>query len=340
MALRVLLADESTTIRKVMQLALQDYGVEVKSVPIGVDVVPVSRSFKPDIVFVDVLLQKKSGYEVVKDFRQHAEFKHVPVVLMWSGFMELDEAKAADCGADRRLEKPFDAEILRALINELVPKTQENLVSNYLTFPKLPDFQEENSLNMNPSEAPSANLIAGEISGADIYSIPEIGENEAFDPGSAPEEFAAVPLSASGTTAPPEEGWSHQDLSKFQIQVPQENKTGGMPLDQYMIPADDLSMAQVETTGEFEEVTFVRPSSSSSSAQAGQKPASDTSLSANPNKALATSSASDQVMAEKIMREEARAVLEKIAWQIMPEICERVVKEELNKLLKDVERSI
>ena len=64
MALRVLLADESSTIKKVMQLALQDFGVEVKSVPIGLDVSQAAKSFRPDIIFADVLLAKKSGYDV------------------------------------------------------------------------------------------------------------------------------------------------------------------------------------------------------------------------------------------------------------------------------------
>ena len=54
MALRVLLADESTTIKKVMQLALQEFAVEVKAVRSGLDVSEVARSFSPDIVFADV----------------------------------------------------------------------------------------------------------------------------------------------------------------------------------------------------------------------------------------------------------------------------------------------
>jgi two-component system cell cycle response regulator len=50
MALRVLLADESSTIKKAIQMALSDLGVDVKSVPSGLDVLTVSRTFQPDIV--------------------------------------------------------------------------------------------------------------------------------------------------------------------------------------------------------------------------------------------------------------------------------------------------
>src|SRR5690606_20789003 len=118
MALRVLLADESTTIKKVMQLALQDFAVEVKAVHVGIDVVEVARSFKPDVIFADILLQKKNGYEVSADLKRDEGLKSIPVVLMWSSFMDLDENLAQQSGADGRLEKPFDVENLRQQILE------------------------------------------------------------------------------------------------------------------------------------------------------------------------------------------------------------------------------
>src|SRR5690606_39272940 len=125
MALRVLLADESSTIKKVFQLALQDFGVEVQSVNVGLDVLAVGKRFKPDIVFADILLQKKDGYDVSAELKSDAELKDVPVVLMWSGFMELDEDKLQISQANAHLEKPFDVKTLRKLIHELVPKTRD-----------------------------------------------------------------------------------------------------------------------------------------------------------------------------------------------------------------------
>ncbi len=136
MALRVLLADESTTIKKVMQLALQDFAVEVKSVHAGVDVLEVARAFRPDIVFADVLLQKKNGYEVCEELKGDAELKVIPVVLMWSSFMDLDEKGFRRCSANDRLEKPFDVEHLRGIVKTLVPKTQTHQLANFLKFPQ------------------------------------------------------------------------------------------------------------------------------------------------------------------------------------------------------------
>lgn len=350
MALRVLLADESSTIKRVMQLALQDYGVEVKSVPIGVDVIPVSKSFKPDLVFVDVLLQKKSGYEVAKDIKQDPQLKNTPVVLMWSGFMELDEAKVKDSGVDRRLEKPFDAEVLRQMVQDLVPKTKSNPISSYLSFPQLPDFAEEAG-SAGPQPAPSAPVTLSPDEA--IYALPEISETDipVESTPAAEENFAALSLSAHAPEPTmSEEGWSHQDLTKFKIEIP--NETPSPDLDKYMIPAEELNLARVETTGDFEEVVFGTPKATTPAAAASTTPTGKTPTTKTPTTKAAPSStttasrptsgssATDQVLAEQILREEARALLEKIAWQVLPEIAERVVKDELNKLLKQVEKTI
>lgn len=135
MALRVLLADESVTIKKVIQLALQDFAVEVKAVPVGVDVLDVTKSFKPDLIFADILLQKRSGYDVCRDLKRDSETASLPVVLMWSSFMELDQAQLEATGADGKLEKPFDVETLRRLVLELVPRTRTQRMAHYLDFP-------------------------------------------------------------------------------------------------------------------------------------------------------------------------------------------------------------
>ncbi len=142
MALRVLLADESTTIKKVVQLTLQDFDVDVRSVSVGLDVLSVTKAFKPDLIFADVLLAKRSGYEVCHDLKSDPETQKIPVILMWSGFMEIDEQKARLSGADRRLEKPFDPSALRGLVQDLVKKTRDNPVSSFIQFPPLPEFQE------------------------------------------------------------------------------------------------------------------------------------------------------------------------------------------------------
>lgn len=136
MALRVLLCDESSTIKKVMLLALQDFAVEVKAVHVGVDALEVARSYKPDIIFVDVLLQKKNGYEVCAELKADATTRHTPTVLMWSSFMELDQEQLERAKPSDKIEKPFDVETLRKLVLNLVPETRSQRLAHFLEFPE------------------------------------------------------------------------------------------------------------------------------------------------------------------------------------------------------------
>lgn len=208
MALRVLLADESTTIRKVMQLALQDFAVEVKSVHSGLDVLEVARQFVPDIIFADVLLQKRNGYEVSADLKKDAGLRATPVVLMWSSFMDLDEKQAQASGCDRRLEKPFDVENLRQLVLELVPKTRSQRLAHFLKFPA------------NVTEPLKAEIEQKSESAAKRESAPAVIampparplEPTAEDASLTPLELTQSPATASTPDAPKASTWNMESF--------------------------------------------------------------------------------------------------------------------------------
>ncbi len=302
MALRVLLADESSTIKRVIQLALQDFGVEVKSVPIGLDVLSVAQSFLPDIMLADVLLAKRSGYDVCADLKNDPKLGQTPVVLMWSGFMELDEAKATAAKVDRRLEKPFDPDQLREVVKALVPRLAGNAISEYLKFPKRPEFLEE-------SEAPATPSM-------DVL-LEEDSENR--------DDFRHVPLPKNALDNSREtDDWSRGDLQKFQIpeQAPDSFENIEIPLE--------ATEAEIAKSGQFwtsigDEVP--KPGVSPAASTTDETVAAHPFI---PNL--------DFERAEQILRQQAREVLESIAWKILPDIAERVVREELQKLLKDSER--
>lgn len=355
MALRVLLADESSTIKKVMQLALSDFAVEVKAVPVGLDVLSVTKSFKPDIIFADVLLTKRSGYEVSQDLKNDPETSHIPVVLMWSSFMEVDESKIAASLADGRLEKPFDSENLRSLVNTLVKKTEKNPVSNFLSFPDMPQFEE--TPGQAPARSQKESALAGEIS--NVFHIPDEEEDghTVIQPFHSDEEFAAVPL--TGTPKSPDEadegGWAHQDLTKFKIQLPENQETDFA--SKFVIPqAEDLDHAHVEVEGDFEEISFHEhgPDLTENFAKKVEKSVKDQMIETLQRKAPVTQTASnsnaqpkvhsrgdsDTDLMEKVIREEAREVIESICWKVLPEIAERIVREEIKKILRETEKSI
>lgn len=330
MALRVLLADESSTIKKVMQLALQDFAVEVKAVPIGLDVLQVARSFKPDIIFADILLAKRNGYEVSGDVKADSSLRHIPVVLMWSSFMELDEKKAKSGQADARLEKPFDADTLRDIVKKLVPQTSGNVISNYLSFPELPPMVEEN--NPPPQEPIQADAQAGEIELVELNDFEE------------PEDFQQIPLKQASKQTSQHEEWSHQDLSKFKLDLPQENFN-------FEVDEADLTRTSIALSSGAQDISLDEIDSPAPKKAPAKKPAqteaaftstfgsSDYTASSRPH-TMSTSAAPvvDSHRAEQILREEVRSVIEAVAWKVIPDLAERIVREEIQKLLKDAER--
>jgi two-component system, cell cycle response regulator len=254
MALRVLLADESVTIKKVFQLALQDFGIEVTPVTVGVDVISVAQKMKPDIVFADVLLQKKSGYDVCRELKSNPDLARIPVVLIWSGFMELDESRFKSSGASAHLEKPFDTQRLRQVIQDLVPKTKTQPMSGYLSFPKLPDFDESptsKEIPLPPKMMPTASPTISQTADGGFEPMPEDDANgwsmdnfaEPLPPMPAlssvdePEDFLAVKLQSEPTkrTPPPpkptlltdepveeDAQWVQKTLSKYKLDPAQQ----------------------------------------------------------------------------------------------------------------------
>ena len=213
MALRVLLADESVTIKKVIQLALQDFAVEVKAVPVGLDVLEVSKSFQPDLVFADILLQKRSGYEVCADLKKDPTTAAIPVVLMWSSFMELDQRQVDACGADGRLEQPFDVEALRKLVLELVPRTRSQRLAHFLEYPatvsaplrEKPAAAPAVSISSAPSPMGSVSTAAAAVAAksAEPPPRPEIPKPKSPPPLSTPKAPASNPFGGTlGAGAP------------------------------------------------------------------------------------------------------------------------------------------
>ncbi len=320
MALRVLLADESSTIKKVMQLALQDFAVEVKAVPIGLDVLQVCRSFQPDIIFVDILLAKKNGYEVSAELKADSNLKKIPIVMMWSGFMELDEAKAKAAQIDQRLEKPFDADTLRDLVKSLVPKLSSNAIANFISFPEMPEFVE-------PEKPPQAERLKTKLR-------LESNEEELNDLDE-PEEFQSVPLPKNQAQMaktrqrenPKSEDWAEQDLSRFRINLPKD--------DDFQKDPGDLTRTSIALSSGIDEISLEdidKPDPRPIKRQAPRTKPDD------PLPLLPQMPAVDPVRAEEILRQEVRQILENIAWKVIPDLAERIVREELQKLLKDAER--
>ena len=114
---KLLLADDSPTIQKVVELTFADEGVEVISFASGAEALEKLGEIKPDVVLVDAYMPLPSGYEICEYIKQNAELKHIPVMLLVGSFEPFDEAEARRVGADDILTKPFQS--IRRLIDRV-----------------------------------------------------------------------------------------------------------------------------------------------------------------------------------------------------------------------------
>jgi len=114
---KLLLADDSATIQKVIDLTFADEGVRVVTVGNGQEAIDKILEVEPDIVLADVFMPSPNGYEVCEFVKTNEKLKHIPVVLLVGSFEPFDEAEARRVGADDILTKPFQS--IRRLIDRV-----------------------------------------------------------------------------------------------------------------------------------------------------------------------------------------------------------------------------
>jgi CheY-like chemotaxis protein len=112
---KVLLADDSITVQKIVKLSLTEEGIEVIALGNGEQAVQQLETLQPDLVMADVFMPGKDGYEVCEFVKSHPQFKHTPVILLVHAFEPFDPDRARKVGADQQLTKPFQS--IRTLVN-------------------------------------------------------------------------------------------------------------------------------------------------------------------------------------------------------------------------------
>ncbi|HBR22749.1 MAG TPA: hypothetical protein DD713_09410 [Nitrospiraceae bacterium] len=117
MARRLLLADDSITIQKVVELVLAEEGFEIKAVNNGEEALAAIETFKPDVVLADIEMPKMNGYQLCEKLKAHPVTKDVPVILLSGAFEPLDEELARHVKADSFVIKPFESQELISKIN-------------------------------------------------------------------------------------------------------------------------------------------------------------------------------------------------------------------------------
>jgi len=117
---KVLVIDDSKTIRRSAENLLSKEGCDVITATDGFDALAKIADSKPEIIFVDIMMPRLDGYQTCALIKNNSEFKATPVVMLSSKDGLFDKAKGRIVGSDRYITKPFSKDELVGTIRTLV----------------------------------------------------------------------------------------------------------------------------------------------------------------------------------------------------------------------------
>jgi twitching motility two-component system response regulator PilG len=115
---KVMVIDDSRTIRRTAETLLQKEGYQVISATDGFEALSMIADNKPDLIFLDVMMPRLDGYQTCALLKQHQVFRHTPVVMLSSKDGLFDRARGRVVGSDNYMTKPFTRDELLRVIDQ------------------------------------------------------------------------------------------------------------------------------------------------------------------------------------------------------------------------------
>jgi len=204
MATKLLLVDDSLSIQTIVETAFAHEGFEVIVADDALAGLRKAQTLHPDIVLADASMPGMDGFQLCQSIRQSAGGRHVPVVLLTSGFAAYDKVKGDRAGVTIHLAKPFEPQALFDIVKRLVP------VASHPASPLAAEATSLPRLERDPGEAPMARSrehTEGDTPMAEISAMEHV-EAGTVPPGGAPEiavELLGSPWSNVAIPAMPPE---------------------------------------------------------------------------------------------------------------------------------------
>ena len=356
MGKKLLVADDSLTIQKVIKLALSGEGYEIQTVADGNEVLQQMALFQPHAVLIDVALPGKTAFEVKSIANQDPNLRKIPFVLMAGAYEKVDEAKASLLRFEGRLTKPFDPSSLKEALFEVLPKGESKnnfslLEEDEPTQPRiqLPPRPSQTTQAPQPPPAPPPSALFSKMDFKD-----ELWNREASPLSLAPD------ANESRRDIEPDDSDIKQltestvrmsgldDLAGWNISEPSKGLPELPPLPELFSNRD--SFTQTQNNYEPLELSPTEAQMSSIS-QLDDFQLSDISNLSGLSETQASAQPEPQVSQEKVekmvaeqvrtqlellVQQQVKEQLEKMAQGQIPEIAERVIKQEIRKLLENL----
>lgn len=318
---KLLVADDSLTIQKVIRLALSNEGYDIQAVSDGNDAIQQISLFRPDIVLIDVSLPGKSAFEVKRAINEHIDLEAVRFVLMSSAFESVDEGQAAEVNFHGRLTKPFDPahlrEILQQVMNQVTTRSTDptsllqrpgsSVDSDLFQFGAPPPL---------PMDEPQASVLEAAAEAAvEVADVPGFQDDSSiptYTPAPAPDaDIRQLTESTIRMSGLDDFQWSIQEGS-LKSEKLDEEPVLPPPVRESARPTLPLTPPPPRIPETLEPMESLEPA-----AVSGPR------LSVSPEEM------------EALIRKEVQASLEQFARKILPEMAEKVIKQEIHKLLSD-----
>lgn len=212
MGAKLLLADDSVTIQKVVELTLADEDYEITAVSDGAAALEKAETLHPNLILADIVMPELNGYELCAKVRQNSALADTPVILLSSTFETYDESRGTSVGADDHIVKPFESDELSRKIREWLEKK-----SGKGTTTETDTLQEQEVLRSLEAsvkqETPEPEIVDEEafefeLTDEFMEEAEEMfeGPEELPSAGAAPEEVLPEETFCEGETTLPDDG--------------------------------------------------------------------------------------------------------------------------------------
>ncbi len=120
--LKVMVIDDSKTIRRTAESLLKKAGCEVITATDGFEALALIADTRPDVIFVDIMMPRLDGYQTCALIKNNQEFKDTPVIMLSSKDGLFDRARGRIVGSEQYLTKPFTRDELLTAIKQHTAK--------------------------------------------------------------------------------------------------------------------------------------------------------------------------------------------------------------------------
>ncbi|HYV18176.1 MAG TPA: response regulator [Verrucomicrobiae bacterium] len=298
----ILLADDSITIQKVVELTFSDGDYRVFCVSNGAQALRKVGEVRPDVVLLDVIMPEKNGYEVCEALKADPATASIPVLLLCGTFEPFDARRAEAAGASGHLTKPFESHALVARVEELmtarVLRPGSSTPARVVIEEETPEDLPGGPAFEMPDVPSSPGMAAGMASSATIAAPRPI----APIPVEPPARPSAIPFAAPDAA----EGGAYLGFADLGVG---EGEDVVVP-DRYDAGAPDPVPAESRAPGPMDP----------------QKP-----VRSGPEGADLSEAALDR-LADLVVKKMTDRVVREIAWEILPGVAESIVRQRIKEL--------